>query len=469
MSLSISFHGGAGTVTGSKYLVRAGNTKLLVDCGMFQGLKRLRELNWQGAGFRPNEPDAILLTHAHIDHTGYLPRLVAQGYRGPVYCTPATAEMTRILLLDAAEIQEEDAAWANKKGFSKHKPALPLYTVKDATRALQLLRTVDYRKPVHLPGGVTATFLNAGHILGSSVVQLDAALPEGKARLMFSGDLGRYHQPLHTDPDPLPECDALVLESTYGDRDHDHEPLATQIQRAFAGVIERKGTILIPSFAVARAQLVALILRELIETGRLPEIPIHVDSPMASDVTGIYNRYLESEYLDRDIPHTTARSLFPKNVRFHRTVEDSKKLNNMPGPRIIISASGMLTGGRVLHHLQRLAPDRRNLIALVGYQAVGTRGRALVEGERTIRMFGIDVPIHAEVTTLNGLSAHADRDELLRWLGTAPTPPQTVFLTHGEPDSAAALAERVAERFPTTTVQIPSMAEEFSLNHLLHS
>lgn len=468
MPLSISFHGGAGTVTGSKYLVRAGNTSVLIDCGMFQGVKYLREMNWKGTGFPPNEPDAILLTHAHIDHTGYLPRLVADGFRGPVYCTPATAEMTRILLLDSAEIQEEDAAYANRKGYSKHKPALPLYTVKDVLRAIQLFRTVDYHHPIHLPGGVTATFRNAGHILGSSVVQLDVAQPEGKARLVFSGDLGRYHQPLHTDPEPLPECDALILESTYGDRDHSHEPLAAQIQRAFASVIERKGTILIPSFAVARAQLVTLILRELIETGRLPEIPIHVDSPMASDVTGIYNRYLDSEYLDRDIPHTARRSLFPRNVRFHRTVQESKKLNNMGGPRIIISASGMLTGGRVLHHLQRLAPDRRNLIALVGYQAVGTRGRALVDGERTVRMYGIDVPIHAEVVTLNGLSAHADRDELLRWVGTAPKPPKTIFLTHGEEESAAALAKTLKERFQVSA-ETPDMGQEFSLNHLLHS
>lgn len=468
MPLSISFHGAAGTVTGSKYLVRAGNSRVLIDCGMFQGLKALRLLNWEGAGFRPDEPSAILLTHSHLDHIGYLPRLVAHGYRGPIYCTPATAEMARILLLDAAKIQEEDAAYANKKGFSKHKPALPLYTVKDALRALQQFKTVPYHKPFAREGGITAKFLNAGHILGSSVIQLDIEQPEGKARMVFSGDLGRYHQPLHTDPEPLPECDALILESTYGDRDHDHEPLAAQIQRAFAEVIKRKGTILIPSFAVARAQLVTLILRELIETGRFPEIPIHVDSPMASDVTGVYNRYLESEYLDRDIPHTSPKTLFPRNVRFHRTVEDSKKLNNMPGPRIIISASGMLTGGRVLHHLQRLAPDRRNLLVLVGYQAVGTRGRALLEGAKTVRMYGMDIPVNADVTVLNGLSAHADRGELLRWVGTAPKPPSTVFVTHGEEDSAAALAEQVKSRFGAKTIT-PKMGEEFDLTHLLRS
>ena len=462
MNLSLAFHGGAGTVTGSKTLLTAGNTRVLVDCGMFQGLKDLRLLNWQPTPFRPNAPSAILLTHAHIDHTGYLPRLVQQGYKGPVYCTPATAEVVRILLLDAAEIQEEDAAFANRKGYSKHRPALPLYTVKDAQAALRLLKTVDYGDPLKLGGGMTARFLNAGHILGSSFVQVDVEDGSRFARIVFSGDLGRYHQPLHTDPDPLPECDALVLESTYGDRLHEHRPLAEQIREAFAEPIARKGIILIPSFAVARAQLVTLILRQLIETGTIPEIPIHIDSPMATDVTSLYNKYLESEYLDKSIPHTTPESLFPKNVRFHRSVEDSKKLNNMPGPRIIIASSGMLTGGRVLHHLERLAPDARNLIVLVGYQAEGTRGRALLDGAKTLKMHGRMVPVRSEFMTLAGLSAHADVDELMRWVGTAASPPKQVFVTHGEPEAAAALAGRIRQ-FNGAAVHVPKLHEWFDL------
>lgn len=465
MKLSLAFHGGVGTVTGSKYLLTAGNTRVLVDCGMFQGLKELRLLNWQPTPFRPTTPDAVVLTHAHIDHTGYLPRLVQQGYRGPVYCTPATAELVRILLLDAAEIQEEDAAFANRQGYSKHKPALPLYTVKDAQAALRLLKTVDYREPLELGEGVTARFLNAGHILGSSFVQIDAESGDQSARLVFSGDLGRYHQPLHTDPDPLPECDALILESTYGDRLHEHRPLAEQIREAFAEPIARKGIILIPSFAVARAQLVTLILRELIETKRLPEIPIHIDSPMATDVTTLYNKYLESEYLDTRIPHTTPESLFPKNVRFHRSVADSKKLNNMDGPRIIIAASGMLTGGRVVHHLHRLVRDPRNLIALVGYQAAGTRGRSLLAGAQTIRMYGEDVPVRARVVSIEGLSAHADRDEILRWVGTAPKPPGTMFMTHGEPEASEALARAIKERFAIQPY-IPEMGQSYDLSYL---
>jgi len=467
MTFTIGFAGGAGTVTGSKYLLTAGDSRVLIDCGMFQGIKRLRLQNWEPPPFEATEPAAILLTHAHLDHAGYLPRLVAQGYRGPVYCTPATAEMTRILLLDAAEIQEEDAAFANREGFSRHKPALPLYTVADALKAISLIRTVDYRRPFEPAPGITAEFHNAGHILGSSFIQFDVHQQGGGARIVFSGDLGRYHQPLHTDPDPLPACDALVLESTYGNELHDDEPLATQVKVLFAEAIAQKGTILIPAFAVARAQLITLVLQGLIESGRLPAIPIHVDSPMASDVTAVYNRFLESEYLDRDIPHTTPKSLFPRNVTFHRTVQESKRLNNLPGPRIIIAASGMLTGGRVLHHLMRLAPDRRNLIVLAGYQAAGTRGRALLEGAQSIRMYGRDIPIFARVVSLKGLSAHADRDELLRWVGTAPTKPRAIFLTHGEPDEAVAFATHIEGALGVKPV-IPNLNDEFDLSSLLH-
>lgn len=463
MTLSIGFHGAAGTVTGSKYLVDTGEERVLIDCGMFQGLRELRERNWEPAPFPPNSPGAVLLTHAHIDHIGWLPRLVKDGYRGPVYCTPATAEMARILLLDSARLHEEDADYANRKGYSRHKPALPLYTERDVQKTMTLFRPVRFRKELELGHGLTARFRNAGHILGSASVELTQERPgQDPVRIVFSGDLGRYHAPLHSDPDPLPECDAVVLESTYGDRSHEAEPIAAQIQRTFAAAIERKGIILIPAFAVARAQLVTLILRTLIATGKLPEIPIHVDSPMASDVTALYNHYLESESLDQEIPHTSPTSLFPSNVRFHRTVEESKQLNNLGGPRIIISSSGMLAGGRVLHHLQRLAGDPRNLIVLVGYQAPGTRGRTLADGERTVRMYGMDIPVFAEVRQLHGLSAHADRAELLRWVETAPRPPKTVFLTHGEPESSAALAAAVAEKFGVETI-VPRMGDTYDM------
>ncbi len=459
MAPTITFHGGAGTVTGSRFLLTAAGRSILVDCGLFQGLKELRLQNWQGPGFAPTTPAAIILTHAHIDHSGYLPRLVRLGYRGPIYATPATAEMARILLIDAAEIQEEDAAFANRKGFSKHRPALPLYTVNDALRAIQQFRTIPYGERFEVEPFRLA-FRNAGHILGSSFIQVELPVSESRAhRLVVSGDLGRYHQPLHTDPVPLPPCDTLVLESTYGDRTHGHEPIVAQLRDQLLPTLERGGTVLIPAFAVARAQLVTHHLRQAIESGRFPDVPIHIDSPMANDVTGLYSRYLESEYLDRDIPHTAPGALFPRNVRFHRTIEDSKKLNNLAGPRIIIAASGMLTGGRVLHHLQRLAPDPRNLICLVGYQAAGTRGRALLEGAPTVRVFGIDVEVRARVTVIHGLSAHADRDELIRWVESAPEPPRRILLVHGEPPAASALAAELQARIPSTTVHIPAMGE----------
>lgn len=462
MSLSIGFHGAAGTVTGSKYLVHADNTAILVDCGMFQGIKPLRELNWLPTPFRPTAPEAVLLTHAHIDHTGWLPKLVKEGYRGPVYCTPATAEMVRILLLDSAKLQEEDAEYANRKGFSKHKPALPLYTSKDVERALALIKPVPYRTPLNVANNVTARFLNVGHILGSAMIELDCSTSEGAAKLVFSGDVGRFGMPLHSDPDPLPECDVLVLESTYGDRSHDAEPIEDQMEAAFNPVIKRGGTILIPSFAVARAQLVALILRTLIHDGRMKDIPIHVDSPMASDVTAIYNRYLTSESLDQDIPNTTSKTLFPTNVRFHRSTAESIELNSMSGPRIIISSSGMLSGGRVLHHLRRLAGDPKNLIALVGYQAIGTRGRDLVDGKRTIRVHGQDVVVSAQVVDLHGLSAHADRDELFEWIEAQPKRPRAIFLTHGDPKPREAMRAELYKRLEIVGL-LPELNQEYDL------
>jgi metallo-beta-lactamase family protein len=465
MTLSIAFHGAAGTVTGSRFLVTAEGSKVLVDCGMFQGTRALRELNWAPSPFPPNAPQSVLLTHAHLDHCGWLPRLVKQGNRAPIYCTPATAEMVRIILMDSAKIQEEDAEYANRKGFSSHHPALPLYTEHDVQRTLEHLRTVDYSQDVQPAAALSARFHNAGHILGSAFIELSAVTPSGSARIVFSGDLGRYGVPLHSDPHSLPECDVLVLESTYGDESHGSEPIEDQIQRTFAPALERGGIVLVPAFAVARAQLVTLILRNLMQSGRLPEVPIHVDSPMATDVTALYNRYIASESLDQGIPYTTQRSLFPRNVRFHRTASESKELNQLRGPRIIVSSSGMLTGGRVLHHLRRLAGDPINLVALVGYQAVGTRGRDLADGRRIVRVHGAEVVVNAQVANLHGLSAHADRDELVRWLESAPRPPRAVYLTHGEPGASAALKATIESRLRVPCV-VPALNQEHDLNWL---
>jgi metallo-beta-lactamase family protein len=459
---SLAFHGAAGTVTGSKSLLTAGRARVLVDCGMFQGLKRLRLLNWERPLFDPASVGSIVLTHAHIDHSGVLPRLGRDGFEGRVHAVPATCELAPVLLHDSAKLQEEDAAYANRKGFSKHKPALPLYTTRDVERALKSLVRMAYGQWHPLGDGVEARLHNAGHILGSAFAEVRVQRPGGPRTIVFSGDLGRYGVPLHRDPSPLPACDVLVVESTYGNRKHDPTPMIDRIREPFRRTLQRGGTILIPSFAVARVQLVTLMLRELQEAGAIAEVPIHIDSPMAVKVTEIYRRHVHSGELDEALSDDEWRRLFPREVRFHSTVQESKALNDLPGPRIIIASSGMLTGGRVLHHLERLAPDARNLIVLVGYQAEGTRGRALLDGLKELKMHGQMVPVRAELLTLAGLSAHADADELMRWVATAPSPPKHVYVTHGEQEAAAALAERI-RRYNGAAVHVPRLHERFDL------
>ncbi|MCC6381203.1 MAG: MBL fold metallo-hydrolase [Dehalococcoidia bacterium] len=441
--MTLGFHGGAGTVTGSRFLVETPDLRLLVDCGQFQGLKALRLRNWRRPDFDPRCVQAVLLTHAHIDHSGYLPRLVREGFRGPIYCTPATRDLADILLRDAARLQEEDAEYANRKGFSKHHPALPLFTEHDAEVALSLFEPIAFGRELPLPDGARALFARSGHILGSSVVRLSVAVGGQTTTLVFSGDLGRYDAPLHRDPEPLPACETLILESTYGGRTHGDESLAGRLRRPFRETVERGGLVLIPAFAVARAQLVLLLLAEMMDGGELPSLPIHLDSPMAVDVTRLYERYATEGELDPDMPRRLRRVMGSGRVHLHRSRDESRALNSLAGPRVIVSASGMLSGGRVLHHLERLLPDPRNLIVLTGYQAVGTRGRSLLEGATTLRMHGRDVPVGARHLALDGLSAHADRDDLLRWVRSGPKP-RTVFLAHGEPEEAEALAAALA-------------------------
>ncbi len=462
----IAFHGGAGTVTGSRTVVTLGKHRVLVDCGLFQGERELRERNWAEPQFRPGSIDAVLVTHAHLDHAGYLPRLVKEGFRGHIFCTAPTAELLRVMLLDSAKIQEEDAEYANKKQFSRHHPALPLYTVEDVARTMLQVRGVAFRRWLDLGGGIRARFFDAGHILGSAMILLELSHEGRAASVLFSGDLGRYGMPLHRDPQPRPHTEALVLESTYGDRKHDRTPLADQIRGPILQTLKRGGTVLIPSFAMARTQVVALMLRELMADRELPQIPIHVDSPMATEITKIYNRYLGSEYLDADIQGATVGTLFPRMVRFHNTVEESRLLNDMTGPRIIIASSGMLTGGRVLHHLKRLLPDRRNLVAMVGYQAAGTRGRELLEGAKALRIHGETVAVEARVVELHGLSAHADQDEILRWLRTGAELPRAIFLNHGEPEGSRGLAHRIKSDLGMTAYVV-GQDQEYGLDWLM--
>ena len=443
---TIQFLGGAGTVTGSMHLLRLGERRVLLDCGLLQGLKELRLRNWTDRVEDPRTLDAVILSHAHLDHTGYLPRLVRAGYRGPVYCTSGTEDLLHIMLPDAAHLQEEEAEHANFKGFAKHAPALPLYSAADALEALDRLVPQPYGRDFPAVEGVTVRFRQAGHILGSATV--DLGLDGQGGRLVFSGDLGRSNQPILRDPEPVPEADVLLLESTYGNRRHSGDP-ANDLARIVSETARRGGVLLIPAFAVGRTQTMVWLLRQLEQEGRIPVLHTYVDSPMAIDATEIYLRHAEDHDLDMErLMHQGSNPLTTRQYHLARSRDESRALNQLKGPVVIISASGMATGGRVLHHLKLRLPDPRTTVLLVGFQAAGTRGRSLQEGAKALRIQGAEVDVRARVETLDGLSAHADQGELLDWLGRFQDPPRRVYLVHGEPEGAAALAEVIRQRLP---------------------
>ncbi|HKZ07759.1 MAG TPA: MBL fold metallo-hydrolase [Methylomirabilota bacterium] len=441
MSVALTFHGAAGTVTGSKHLLEADGARVLLDCGLFQGLKALRVRNWEAPPLDPRRLDSVVLSHAHIDHSGYLPRLMRAGFGGPVHCTPATADLLRVLLPDAAHLQEEEAAFANRHRTSRHDPALPLFTVEDAQRVLRQVRTADFGASFAPGKGVEGRFTHSGHILGAGLVECRL----GGRRVVFSGDLGRYDVPIMRDPDPVAEADVLLVESTYGDRLHEADDRRARLVGAVTRAAEGRGWLLIPAFAVGRAQEVLFDLRELEERGEIPPLPVFLDSPMAIEALAIYSRHIEEQ--DAALRRTVAggtRPYAPKNLQITRTVEDSKRLNETAPPGIILAGSGMATGGRILHHLRRRLPEPRTTVLFVGYQAAGTRGRLLRDGARTLRIFGEEVPVRATILTSDAYSAHADRGEILRWLGGFRRPPGITYLVHGEPRAAEALREAVA-------------------------
>lgn len=459
---TLTFHGAAGTVTGSKMLLEADGYRVLIDCGMFQGLKSLRDLNWCPPPFEARSVRWVVLTHAHIDHTGWLPRLVKEGFQGTIYATPATCELAQLLLKDAAHLQEEDAQFLNKKRATKHAPALPLFDEHDARRALDRFQPVGYGRWMPLSSKMSFRYTNVGHLLGSAMVDVRLSpRPGDEPRLLFTGDVGRYDMPLNPDPAPPAPCDVLVMESTYGDRLHPKESLHDQLAEVASRTFGRGGVLLVPAFAVGRAQQVILILRELFLSGHLDRVPIHLDSPMAVDATRIYLKYPDEHPLPPDKLEGEECLLRGPEVTMHRTRDESKALNPFKGPGVIISSSGMMTGGRILHHLASRLPDPKNTILIVGYQAAGTRGRALCEGAPYLRFHGEEVPVKAEVAQIHGLSGHADADELLRWTGSLATP-RTVFLTHGEPESADALAGRLRRERGWKTI-VPELHQSFTL------
>lgn len=438
---TLTFAGGAGTVTGSRHLVRyAGGRQVLLDCGLFQGLKELRLRNWAAPMFDPRELESVVLSHGHLDHSGYLPLLVKHGFRGPIHCTSGTAELLGVVLRDSARLQEEDAARANRYRYSRHDPAFPLYTQEDAEHALGLVHPHGYGERFSAGVQAAALFRRAGHILGSATVELE--LP-GPRRLVFSGDLGRWGRPILRDPELVEEADWLLVESTYGDRVHAPDP-EEQLVRVITETAHRGGAVIVPAFAIGRTQELIWTLRKLEDAGRLPLISVYVDSPMAINVTEIYCRHPEDHDLAMQVLMDEKRCpLCCREYHLVRTAEESKALNQRQGPLVIIAGSGMATGGRVLHHLKHRLPDHRSTVLLTGFQAMGTRGRALQEGARTVRIHGEDVPVRAQVATVDGLSAHADQRELRRWLGGFRRPPSRTWVVHGEPRASAALADLI--------------------------
>lgn len=434
--IKLTFLGATGTVTGSKYLLTIGTKNILVDCGLFQGYKQLRLRNWARLPVDPRKIDAVVLTHAHIDHSGYLPLLIKNGFSGPVYSTHATRDLCGILLPDSGHLQEEEAEFANRHGFSKHSPALPLYTREDGKRALRAFTPVAFGRNVQLDKQLTLGFSPSGHILGSAFV----LIRDASTSVLFSGDIGRPHELIMPAPAEMAGADYLVLESTYGDRRHEstdpQEIMASIIQRT----VRRKGVVVIPAFAVGRAQTLLYCIHLLKARGAIPDIPVYLNSPMATDVTRIYHKYRSEHRLTPEQCEAMCSTAHIIN-----SVEESIELNEKPGPMIIISASGMATGGRVVHHLKKFAPDPRNTILFSGFQAGGTRGDGLINGAETIKIHGEYVPVRAEVASIHNLSAHADYQEILDWLSHFKKPPRETYITHGEPGASDALRRRIEE------------------------
>lgn len=459
----LRFLGATGTVTGSRFLLDTPRARLLVECGLFQGLKELRARNWQAFPVDPASIDAVILTHAHLDHSGYVPALVKNGFAGPVYVTEPTLSLCRILLPDSGHIQEEDAAYANRRGFSKHAPALPLYTEEHARVALQSFRAMPFHQSFSPAPGVEVTFRPNGHILGSATATV--VISDSPARtIVFSGDLGRPQHPVLRSPDPLPAADFVVIESTYGDRRHEDETSMREFESALVRTAERGGVVVIPSFAVDRTEVILYHLRRLMRAQRVPQLPVYVDSPMALETLRVYRAALAARSIELEADLLDGGDPFdPGQLIEARHVEDSMAINNDRGPAIIISASGMATGGRVLHHLAHRLPDEKNTVILVGYQAEGTRGRLLIEGSSSLKMLGRYVGVRAEIVNVPAFSVHADQGELISWLRTAPRAPETVFVVHGERVAAEALHDAI-ERDLRWIAAVPRYLEQVRLD-----
>lgn len=459
---SLTFLGAAGTVTGSQYLLEVDQHRVLVDCGMFQGLKPLRERNWARLPVHPGSVRSVVLTHAHLDHSGLLPRLVTNGFAGRIFCTPGTKDLCSLVLPDAGRIQEEDARRANRGRYSKHRPALPLFTENDALQALTQLQPFGFNRAMPIAPGVEAEFINAGHLLGSAYARVRRSNGKG-ATILFGGDLGRYDRPVLPDPSPGVACDVLLVESTYGDREHPPEDEGAQLARLVNETAEQRGKLIIPSFAIGRVEEVLYWLKKLEDEGRIPVLPVYVDSPMAVAALDYYRQHAGE--LDPDVRPARGEVCAFCTTHFTpvESAKESQQVIDRKGPAIIISSSGMATGGRVLHHLAGGLTDPRNTVLFVGFQAAGTRGRHLIDGAHQVKMFGQLVPVHARIEKLNAMSAHADASEIIRWLRTFPKAPGITYLVHGEPPAQLALKARIEQELGWN-VEIPEYGQKVEVD-----
>ncbi len=461
--VTLQFLGATGTVTGSKYLLEAGGERLMIDCGLFQGGKELRERNWQPLPLPPSSIQWLVLTHAHLDHIGYIPRLIKDGFRGQILASAATVDLARLILPDSGHLQEEEAAYANYKGFSRHTPALPLYTYEEAVQALERFRVADESKPLELSPHYALRFFRAGHILGARMIEVTISENSTTRQVLFSGDVGRFPQLIIREPVVPNGADYLLCESTYGDRLHPADDFRARLATIVEATAERGGSVIIPAFAVGRTQELLYVFRELMAQGKMHSLPIHVDSPMAIDATDLYRRHHEDHNLEVDKLEALGDKLFaPPEVHFDRTRDESVALNSIRDPMVIISASGMATGGRVLHHLERCLPDHRNTVLFVGFQGAGTRGQAIQSGAESVKIHGREIQVRARIESMENLSAHADYGEILRWLGRFHKPPQKTFLIHGEPPAFASLKEKITQQL-RWQVTIPAYLEKVAL------
>lgn len=463
MNVTIKFLGAAKSVTGSKYLLDVGSQKILLDCGLFQGQKELRLRNWDKLPIDPTDIDLVVITHAHIDHIGYLPRLVKDGFSGKVICTQATEDLMKIMLMDAAKLQEEEALFAFKRGYSKHNKPEPLFTTEDAKLVLLLVESHPLKKEIVLGNNANVTFYNSGHILGSAFAEFKLHGEREQKKITFSGDLGRYHDPVMFEPDAPHDADIIIIESTYGDRLNPQLDVEGQLTKIVNEACDHNGALVIPAFAVGRTQSLIYYFHKLMEEGAIPTLSIYIDSPMAINVTDLYERYGGQHKIKVTREDSQLMSIFDSpQIHFCNSRESSKALNEIKKPVIIISASGMATGGRILHHLTHRLPRENDTILFAGYQAEGSRGRRILEGEKNIKIFGEDVPVNCHVREVHGLSAHADQSELMQWLGFIKKSPKLIFITHGEVESATVFSKLIEEKLGWKTM-IPEYLQTVNL------